>query len=59
VELLVDKGGRNRAASVNPEASIAVDVAGHGMNQNELWNSKAAGANSRLGESECDGGTDA
>jgi len=59
LELPVDKGGRNRVASVNPKASIAVDVAGHGMNQNEMWNAKGAGVNSVYGKRVCDAGSDA
>jgi len=45
VELPVDKGRRNRTGSIYPEASIAVNVAGHGMNKNEMWNPKGAGGN--------------
>lgn len=55
----LDKGGRNRVASVNPEASVAVDVAGHGMNQNEMWNPKGAGINGVYGKRVSDGGSDA
>ena len=53
----VDKGGRNKAVSGNHEASIAVDVAGHGMDQNEVYNPKGAGVNGAYWNGVCDGDT--